>query len=226
MVLAPAAWAGCPVENCRIQLRTLWRPYNTTVPAPGMGDLHRGVDMYKRTGQRLGAALGLMMLAAAPAAAQVIETGQVDRLPGPGGVTVGAANADGMRIMRPGALMFASFDRNFDGKITLEEIDVGTAGAFAAADKNSDGVISGFEQSDWASAVGSSSDVLANPMTFDTDLDRSITPAEFAAGLRRLAEPLMNSSGHIAFADLVQPLRAPRQEQVGREGGARVSPGG
>jgi hypothetical protein len=200
----------------------------------GLGRSVQGVEMQNGIGQWLGAALGAVALigVAVPAFAQVAQTGQVDRLPGPG-MPVGMAGAEGMRIMRPGGLLFASFDRNFDGSISLEELDVGTAGAFAMADKNSDGAISGFEQSDWAKAVGSFSDVMSNPMTFDTDLDRSITPVEFASGLKRIAEPLIDSAtGQIAFSDLVQSLRAPREEQAERDPGGRgqgeprVQPGG
>jgi hypothetical protein len=190
--------------------------------------------MHKRAGKWLGVVVGAAALtvAALPAAAQVVEAGQVDRIPGPG-MPGGIASAENMRIMRPAGLLLASFDRNFDGRITAEELDVGTAGAFAVADKNSDGVISGFEQSDWAKAVGSFGDVLSNPMTFDADLDRAITPVEFASGMKRISEPLTDgATGQIAFADLVHSLRAPREEQAEREppgrgpGEPRVSPGG
>ena len=42
-------------------------------------------------------------------------------------------------------------------------------------------------------------------MTFDIDLDRSVTRAEFAAGFKRLAGQI-NPSGELTFVDLVQPL--------------------
>jgi hypothetical protein len=122
---------------------------------------------------------------------------------------------EGVRVVQPGALLFASFDRNFDGRITEAEIGAGAAGAFGAADRNGDGAITGFEQNDWARSVGSVNDVLSNPMTFDVDLDRSVTAAEFTAGLKRIAAQV--AAGEISFADLVKPLARP-DEQASRGG--------
>lgn len=122
------------------------------------------------------------------------------------------AGGDGVRAVRPGALLFASFDSNFDGRITRPEFDAGAAGSFKAADANGDGTIAGFEQNDWAAAVGTANDVLSNPMAFDSDLDRNVTQAEFVAGLRRIADALADpATGDIMFSQLVQPLRQPEQ---------------
>ena len=55
--------------------------------------------------------------AALPASAQ-----DVDRIAGttnPGG---GYKAPEGVKVVAPGALVFASFDRNFDGRISAEEI--------------------------------------------------------------------------------------------------------
>lgn len=161
------------------------------------------------------------------------QVDQVDRIAG-GPPRGGMRSAEGVRLVSPGALLFASFDKNFDGKITREEIEAGAAGAFAAADKNRDGKISGFEQNDWAASVGSLHDVLSNPMTFDIDLDRSVTPAEFSAGLKRMADQMMPAGvNEITFAELVKPLTQPGQQAQGgpvptgpRPGGANVSPSG
>jgi hypothetical protein len=155
---------------------------------------------------------------------QVAPPDEVDRVVEPqrGGIR----EPDGVRVVEPGALLFASFDRNFDGKVSLEEIEAGAAGAFIVADKNKDGVITGFEQNDWATAVGSMNDVLSNPMTFDVDLDRSVTKAEFASGLKRIAG--LVGPGELSFADLVKPLSRP-SEQANRGNGPIVGgrgPGG
>jgi hypothetical protein len=120
---------------------------------------------------------------------------------------------DGVRVVEPGALLFASFDRNYDGRVSTEEMEVGAAGSFAVADRNGDGAITGFEQNDWAASVASMNDVLSNPMTFDVDLDRSVTKAEFAAGLKRIAGQV--APGDLSFADLVKPLSRP-DEQANR----------
>ena len=147
---------------------------------------------------------GLLALSgAAPAVAQDVD--KIDRVtgaPAPGGVF---RAPEGVRVVSPGALVYASFDRNFDGRITFEEIDIGAGLAFDVADRNKDGAITGFEQTDWAASVAGSGDVIANAMTFDIDLARSVTRAEFAAGFKRLAGQI-NPSGELTFVDLVQPL--------------------
>jgi hypothetical protein len=167
-------------------------------------------------------------VAVTPAAAQegqVIQQGEaeqiapepeVDRVLGPQR-GLGFRAPEGVRVVRPGALLFASFDRNFDGRVTAEEIDSGAAGAFAAADRNRDGVVSGFEQNDWAESVGSLNDVLSNPMTFDVDLDRSVTAAEFSAGLKRIAGQVAPEG--LTFAELVKPLTR-NEDQASRADGA------
>jgi hypothetical protein len=187
----------------------------------------------------VGGSLALAALAASPALAQqggatpgtIVQQGDVNQQFPPEGkdaadqvdhIASGAQRPglrapEGVKLVSPGALLFASFDRNFDGKVTRAEIETGAAGAFTAADKNRDGKISGFEQNDWAASVGSQSDVLSNPMAFDIDLDHSVTPAEFTAGLKRIADQMMGPGGaELTFAELVKPLsQADRQAQRG-----------
>jgi hypothetical protein len=169
------------------------------------------------------AGCGILALAAAfPASAQ-----DVDRIAGkvtPGG---GFKPPEGVRIVNPGALVFASFDRNFDGHITADEIQAGAEAVFAIADKNQDGSITGFEQSDWAAIMGSGGDVLANTMTFDIDLDRAVTKEEFVTGMKRLASQIQ-PSGDLTFNDLIQPLDR-LKEQANNDGGpgfGRITPRG
>ncbi len=137
---------------------------------------------------------------------------RVDRVAGissPGGL--GRA-PEGVRVVAPGALVFASFDRNSDGKITSAEIAAGADAAFAAADKNGDRQITGFEQADWAASIGNANDVMANTMTFDIDLDRSVTKTEFLSGLKRIANQIQ-PSGDLLYADLLRPLSRPSGDQ-------------
>lgn len=153
---------------------------------------------------------------------QVIQQSEVDEVAPPDEIDRvvapqrgGFRAPDGVRVVGPGALLFASFDRNFDGKVSAGEIEMGAAGAFAMADRNGDGAITGFEQNSWAASVASMNDVLSNPMTFDVDLDRSVTKEEFAAGLKRIAGQV--APGDLAFTDLVRPLSRP-DEQASRGG--------
>jgi hypothetical protein len=156
---------------------------------------------------RAGLVIAVLAFCSAPALAQ----DQIDRITGqvnPGG---GPRAPEGVKVVAPGALVFARFDANFDGVITVTEIDAGAALAFTAADRNGDGQITGFEQTDWANAMGSTADVLSNAMTFDIDLDRSVTRAEFAAGLKRIAGQI-RTEGDLTFADLLQPLSRLNQQ--------------
>jgi hypothetical protein len=151
----------------------------------------------------------LAVAGAAPALAQDVD--RVDRVTG-APVPGGAFRApEGVKVVSPGALVFATFDANFDGRITVEEIEAGAAKAFVIADKNQDGFITGFEQTDWAALMGGGADVLANAMTFDIDLDRSVKPAEFVAGFKRLASQIQ-PNGDLMFADLVQPMNRNREQ--------------
>jgi hypothetical protein len=148
---------------------------------------------------------GIMMLACLAAPAMAQEPDRIDRITGlanPGGPN---RPPPGVKVVSPGALIFASFDRNGDGRVTVAEIEAGAEIAFVAADKNADGLITGFEQADWATIMGSGSDEMANTMTFDIDLDRGVTRAEFVAGLKRIAAQIQ-PQGDLTFADLLQPL--------------------
>lgn len=201
----------------------------------------------------LGGSIVLAAVAALPALAQegapgtIVQQGdvndqfppegkndEIDRVAG-GSPRSGFRAPDGVKLVSPGALLFASFDRNFDGKVTRDEIIAGAPGAFAVADKNRDGKVSGFEQSDWAAIVASPNDVLANAMTFDIDLDRAITPAEFTSGLTRIADQLMGvGNNEVAFTELVKPLsqldrqaeRSPDLIDPRAGGGRNISPTG
>lgn len=149
------------------------------------------------------ASLAMLGCLAAPALAQ--EPDQIDRITGLANPAGPGRAPPSVRVVAPGALIFAGFDRNGDGVISIAEIEAGAELAFTAADRNSDGVITGFEQSDWAAAMNSGQDEIANAMTFDIDLDRSVTKAEFASGLKRIASQI-RADGDLTFADLLQPL--------------------
>ena len=179
----------------------------------------------------LGGSLALVGLCALPAAAQEAPA-KVEHIdPTSGFRGIGRA-PEGVKRVSPGALLLASFDRNFDGKVSRQEISASASGVFAVADSNRDGKVSGFEQADWAASVGSQGEVLANPMMFDANLDRNVTPDEFAKGLSRLADEVMGPQNtEIAFADLVKPLSLQDQRQESGAvvtarptGGSQISP--
>lgn len=149
--------------------------------------------------------LGLCGVAAS-ASAQAAPDG-IDHVERPPGPIAPGFNRQDARLMRPGALLLASYDRNFDGVISMREISDGAEGSFEAADRDGDGVLGGFEQSDWARTVGGGDDILANPTLFDADLDRLTTREEFIAGVKRLAASAETEQpGVLSFRDLTRPL--------------------
>jgi hypothetical protein len=153
---------------------------------------------------------------------------QVERIApqGAGGPRMMAARGEGVRIVKPGALLFASYDTDQNGRITRAEVDAGAQRSFTLADTNKDGEVAGFEQTAWAESVGSIDDVLTNPMSFDVNLDKRITPAEFASGLRRLAGPLEEPGGNgdILYTALIQGLN--RSQEQAERGPPPGGPGG
>jgi hypothetical protein len=188
----------------------------------------------------------LALVGAAPALAQVVapSNGTTASAP-PAGAPVGHIDPttpllsrmgrapDDVKRVTPAALLLASFDRNFDGKVSRAEITAAAPSVFAAADSNKDGRITGFEQLDWAASVGSKGEIIANATMFDANLDKSVTPEEFARGLLRLADEVMGpSTQEIAFTDLMKPLTMPEPDQAAASpsvvarplGGNQVSP--
>lgn len=164
---------------------------------------------------RLAQIAAVACLLAAPAVAQssgveVIQTAPKRPGPEPG------IGGSGLRMVKSGALLLASFDQNFDGAVTDEEVETGARASFAVADRDGNGALGGFEQGDWANKVGAADDVLSNPMLFDVDLDRSVTLDEFVAGVRRLAVSARGPGSDVLhFSDL---LRAPSDRNDREEG--------
>ena len=156
-----------------------------------------------------GVLLGAMLAASGAASAQqapdsVKTSADVQLLEEPYGVFPAEVHQPNARIVRPGALLFASFDKNYDGAVSQAELEAGAAGAFTAADRDGDGLLRGFELSDWARAVGGEDGLLTNPMQFDADLDREITRTEFVEGMKRLAATVVDpETDLIHFSDLV-----------------------
>ena len=173
----------------------------------------------------------LLMAAAVPAAAQEAQD-EIVRLPGQGFTKPDARRARGTpdRLVAGGGL-FLSFDTNDDGKITREELEAGTKAAFRKADANGDGHLTAFEQISWAESLPTRDDSLANPVRFDPNLDRRVSPEEFEAVIAKLAEHYVeDTSDVIVIASLKAPKpRSERNERSPFDTGQRPprgTPGG
>ena len=156
----------------------------------------------------LPAALALVPAASAQEVTTSTATETVERVvAAPAEAPAALPNRDDLRIVRAGAMVFASYDANLDGTVTDTEVATGAARSFKAADGDADGALSGLEQGDWARRVGAGPDVLSNPMTFDADLDRQVTEAEFVAGIGRLAgQHKRPGAGDIQLRDMIRRI--------------------
>lgn len=138
-----------------------------------------------------------------------------ERLPFRFGAENGELN--GSRYVKPGALLFATFDANQDLVITEAEIEAGATRAFETADADGDGILTPLEQRSWAGKIGSENDVLANPTTFPAARPGQVTQAEFASGLvlfsKRFIDP-ETEAVDVMMRDLTfEPERARRPDR-------------
>lgn len=129
----------------------------------------------------------------------------------------------------PSALLIIGFDADADLAVTAAEVDAGGRREFARADRDADGVVSPFEYNAWAEAALGG---LHAPrrLAFDSNVDNSITAAEFAAALQALMRSLdANGDGRIVRAELVRERPQAMAAQQGAPppptgGGARRRP--
>lgn len=89
--------------------------------------------------------------------------------------------------LKPGGGLFLTFDEDEDGRITPSEIQAGIPQAFSSADSNRDGYLTALEQRDWADALPTRDDSLANPTRFDPNLDRRVDLGEFTEVIHALS---------------------------------------
>ena len=135
-------------------------------------------------------------------------------------------DATGIRFIRPGALVVATFDANHDLEITREEVAAGAAASFSNADTDGNGMLTPIEQRAWASRITSEEDPAANPTLFDPNLDGSVTAEEFVSGMVKFSERFADTDGRIFMtAFTFAPGRAERRGSFeGDDGVERLRP--
>lgn len=94
------------------------------------------------------------------------------------------------KVARPVALLFTGMDANHDFIVTLDELDAAINGEFARSDVDGSGVVTGFEMLDWDKTALGDGEALPDLRAMDTDMNYTVTPQEFAVGLRHEFERL------------------------------------
>jgi hypothetical protein len=100
---------------------------------------------------------------------------------------------------------FSSLDSNTDTRISVEEFNGPTLGAFKSMDRNGDGRISGVEVTDAQPAsLGLPLPLSSTQITeFDTDRDSQLTDAEISTGVTRLFKNMdLNGDGFVSESEL------------------------
>ena len=121
-------------------------------------------------------------------------------------------------IIRPGALVFASFDRDGDYLISQDEAKAGATETFARADRDKNGQVSLFELEDWRVAALGSLDALPGNLSFDSDYNNQVSPSEFDTAFMKLFERHdADQSGSLKHAELMQILDVPRRKEPTQE---------
>ena len=136
---------------------------------------------------------------------------------GPGGPGGRGGMLQEPKIARPVALLFTGMDANRDLLVTRDELDAAIDAEFARADVDGSGVITGFEMIDWSKLVLGDGEALPDLRSMDTDMNYTVTPFEFATGLRHEFDRLdKNSDKVLTRAELL--MDAPTRMQGGGGG--------
>ena len=129
------------------------------------------------------ALLGLVLLAALPAAAQDAKERVPVTLPSGTSPPIGtsAGQPPATIVAEPVAVMIAACDANGDAKVTRPELQACVQRSFAAIDTTHGGSIGYIGYSDWALMWLGDRNALPSPFSVDADGDNRITLAELQA---------------------------------------------
>ncbi len=136
------------------------------------------------------------------------------RLPGGGELKKPVRAGAPRERLLPGGGLFISFDANGDGVVVEDEIEAGIARAFDEADADGNGVLTALEQQAWARDLPTRDETLANPVRFDPNLDRRVSPEEFADVILGLARDY-SEDGSVTV--VISALRAPDPDREERQ---------
>lgn len=114
-----------------------------------------------------------------------------------------------------GGMLFASFDKDSDYRVTQTEFTSGLSTAFKAADKDLSKTLSLFELEDWRKAALGSLDAAPGNLAFDKDYDQRVTRSEFDHALGFVFKAGdKNNDGILEFSELVKVFEMPRRPVI------------
>jgi len=97
-----------------------------------------------------------------------------------------AASLNGTIQSRPVALIFTSFDSNFDYAVSRSELDAGLTREWSKLETNFSGKASPISFETWQVKALGSKEALPSRVTFDKDYDSMISRAEFSQTLVKI----------------------------------------
>lgn len=161
--------------------------------------------------------LALLVSVAGAASADTQSESDVVRLPGQGELRVPNRAGEPRERLVPGGGLILSFDADGNGTVTQAEVNAGIVAAFEAADANDSGTLSALEQQAWAGSLPTRDESLANPVRFDPNLDRAVSPEEFAMVIQGLADSYSSpDTGEITLENLKTTERPEQVERPNR----------
>lgn len=114
-----------------------------------------------------------------------------------------------------GGMLFASFDKDSDYRVTQIEFTSGLSKAFNAADKDLSKTLSLFELEDWRKASLGSLDAAPGNLAFDKDYDQRVTRSEFDHALGFVFKAGdKDNDGILEFSELVKVFEMPRRPVI------------
>lgn len=115
-------------------------------------------------------------------------------------------------LLSADALMYATFDVNYDLRISMDEVAAGLVVEFMRADANRDGGLTPIEYQNWSNAVLGGGSTGPYRLDFDRNVDNVITAEEFTNELTARARDYdADEDGAITRAEFIRVIGQARQ---------------
>lgn len=132
---------------------------------------------------------------------------------------------DSIPVMRPAALLIASFDKDGTYTVSRDEFNAGLKAAFQRADVNKSNSLTPAEIETWRELALGDKDAPPASYAFDPNLDHTISMEEFTNAFERIFNRAdENKDAQIAFEELMQMRAFPRRGQDRQRTRPRAQP--